>query len=137
VRASVFRRAGWVVMLAWATSAVGLGGLPPSSASALPPAGSIESADAGATCSASLPAGSVVGMVATADGGGYYLVASDGGVFAFGDATFQGSTGSIALNQPIVGMAVDGATGGYWLLASDGGSSPSTRPSTDPPVRWS
>jgi hypothetical protein len=29
--------------------------------------------------------------VATVDGGGYGLVASDGGIFAFGDATFQGS----------------------------------------------
>ena len=36
---------------------------------------------------------------------GYWLVASDGGVFAFGSAGFYGSTGSIHLNQPIVGMA--------------------------------
>jgi hypothetical protein len=47
----------------------------------------------------------VVGMAATPDGGGYWLVASDGGVFAFGDATFEGSTGSLALNKPVVGMA--------------------------------
>jgi hypothetical protein len=33
------------------------------------------------------------------------MVASDGGVFAFGDARFLGSTGSVRLNQPIVGMA--------------------------------
>jgi hypothetical protein len=32
------------------------------------------------------------------------LVASDGGVFSYGDAVFDGSTGSITLNQPIVGM---------------------------------
>ena len=52
---------------------------------------------------------------------GYWLVASDGGIFSYGDATFYGSTGSIHLNRPIVGMAptVDGA--GYWLVASDGG----------------
>ena len=31
---------------------------------------------------------------------GYWLVASDGGIFAFGDAGFYGSTGGIALNQP-------------------------------------
>jgi hypothetical protein len=37
---------------------------------------------------------------------GYWLVATDGGIFAFGDAVFHGSTGDIALNQPIVGMAV-------------------------------
>ena len=28
------------------------------------------------------------------DEGGYWLLASDGGVFAFGDATFHGSTAS-------------------------------------------
>ena len=38
-------------------------------------------------------------------GHGYWLVASDGGIFSFGDAAFHGSTGAIALNQPIVGMA--------------------------------
>ena len=46
---------------------------------------------------------------------------SDGGIFTFGDAQFQGSTGSIHLNKPVVGMTVDPATGGYWLVASDGG----------------
>ena len=63
----------------------------------------------------------LVGMATTADGGGYWLVASDGGVFAYGDAAFHGSTGDLVLTQPIVGMAGDPATGGYWLVASDGG----------------
>ncbi len=53
--------------------------------------------------------------------GGYWLVAADGGIFSFGDAAFQGSTGSIILNRPIVEMAADNATGGYWFVASDGG----------------
>ena len=35
----------------------------------------------------------IVGMAATVDGGGYWLVASDGGMFSFGDAAFDGSTG--------------------------------------------
>ncbi len=35
----------------------------------------------------------IVGMAATPDGGGYWLVASDGGIFAFGDAPFWGSAG--------------------------------------------
>jgi hypothetical protein len=48
----------------------------------------------------------VVGMAATPDGGGYWLVASDGGIFSFGDAPFLGSTGGITLNQPITAMAV-------------------------------
>jgi hypothetical protein len=49
------------------------------------------------------------------------LVATDGGIFSYGDAAFYGSTGSMVLNKPIVGMAADPATGGYWLVASDGG----------------
>src|SRR5689334_12193963 len=36
----------------------------------------------------------VVGMAATPDGRGYWLVASDGGIFTFGDAPFYGSTGA-------------------------------------------
>ncbi len=32
-------------------------------------------------------------------------MASDGGIFAYGDATFYGSTGGTALNKPIVGVA--------------------------------
>ena len=63
----------------------------------------------------------VVGMASTADGGGYWMVASDGGIFAFGDADFFGSTGAIALNRPIVGMASTPDSRGYWLVASDGG----------------
>ncbi|MDA8340662.1 MAG: hypothetical protein M0007_00310, partial [Actinomycetota bacterium] len=47
----------------------------------------------------------IVGMAATPDGHGYWLVASDGGVFSFGDATFLGSMGAKHLNAPIVGMA--------------------------------
>ena len=51
---------------------------------------------------------------------GYLTVASDGGIFAFGQ-DFCGSTGAIALNKPVVGMAAVPGGGGYWLVASDGG----------------
>src|SRR5688500_17525766 len=40
----------------------------------------------------------VVAMASTPDGQGYWLVASDGGIFAFGNAGFHGSTGGIRLN---------------------------------------
>ena len=60
-------------------------------------------------------------MAATTDGRGYWFVASDGGIFAFGDAAFHGSAGATALNAPVVGMAADAATGGYWLVGADGG----------------
>jgi hypothetical protein len=64
---------------------------------------------------------SIVGMVATPDGGGYWEVASDGGIFNFGNAGFHGSMGGSSLNRPIVGMAVMPDGGGYWEVASDGG----------------
>ncbi|EQD80481.1 hypothetical protein B1A_00847 [mine drainage metagenome] len=38
----------------------------------------------------------VVGMAATPDGKGYWMVAADGGIFSFGDAAFYGSTGAIS-----------------------------------------
>ena len=47
-------------------------------------------------------------------------MASDGGIFTFGDAAFYGSTG-LHLNEPMVGMAATPEDGGYWLVASDGG----------------
>jgi N-acetylmuramoyl-L-alanine amidase len=67
------------------------------------------------------PNAPVVGMAATPDGGGYWLVASDGGIFTFGDAGFYGSHGGSHLNRPIVGMAATPDGKGYWLVASDGG----------------
>jgi len=71
----------------------------------------------------------IVGAAATQTGEGYYLVASDGGIFTFGDATYHGSHGGTPLNKPIVGMAGhlsttafgDGGIDGYWEVASDGG----------------
>jgi hypothetical protein len=63
----------------------------------------------------------VVGMDATPTGDGYLLAASDGGVFAFGDARYRGSMGGMRLNQPIVDIASTPTGRGYWLVASDGG----------------
>ena len=59
------------------------------------------------------------------------LVASDGGIFNYGDGTFQGSAGSLKLNKPVVGMSVP-TSGGYYLVAGDGGifSYPPRCPST-------
>jgi predicted metalloprotease len=52
---------------------------------------------------------------------GYGFVASDGGVFTYGDAKFAGSEGGTHLNSPVVGMAAAPSGNGYWLVASDGG----------------
>jgi len=57
---------------------------------------------------------------------GYWLVASDGGLFPFGAAASHsyGSTGNVHLNEPIVGMVPTASNNGYWLVASDGGIFP-------------
>ena len=44
---------------------------------------------------------------------------SDGGVFAFGDAQFYGSTGNLALNKPIVGITATPDGHGYWLVVAE------------------
>jgi hypothetical protein len=63
----------------------------------------------------------IVGMATTPDYGGYWMVASDGGIFAYGDAPFDGSMGGRPLTKPIVGIAATPDGNGYWLVASDGG----------------
>ena len=62
-----------------------------------------------------------VGIAVTPSAEGYWLAASDGGIFAFGDARFLGSTGAIRLNQPVVALAATPTGAGYWLVAADGG----------------
>ena len=54
-------------------------------------------------------------------GTGYWLAASDGGIFPFGDAPGYGTLGNIVLNKPIVSIAAPPDGGGYWMAASDGG----------------
>ncbi len=51
---------------------------------------------------------------------GYFEVAADGGVFAFG-APFAGSMAGHTLAAPMVAMGTDRRTGGYWLAGADGG----------------
>jgi hypothetical protein len=67
------------------------------------------------------PLAPFVGMAATPNGNGYWEVASDGGVFTFGGATFHGSMGGRHLNAAVVGMAATPDGGGYWLVGADGG----------------
>jgi len=75
------------------------------------------------SASAGLARAQAVGTIidTVAKGQSYWFVARDGGIFAFGDAKFFGSTGSIKLNQPIVGMATTPDGQGYWFVAQDGG----------------
>ncbi|MDA8358487.1 MAG: hypothetical protein M0Z95_19845 [Actinomycetota bacterium] len=53
--------------------------------------------------------------------GGYWEIASDGGIFSFGAAQFAGSMGGQPLNKPVVGGAATPSSNGYWEVASDGG----------------
>ncbi len=53
--------------------------------------------------------------------GGYWVNATDGGVFSFGNAQFWGSTGNMVLNKPVVGIAATHDAQGYWEVATDGG----------------
>ena len=58
-------------------------------------------------------------LLATAPASG--VVNSDGSLYTYGDAAFEGSVGGLALNRPIVAMASTPDGGGYWFVASDGG----------------
>jgi hypothetical protein len=75
-------------------------------------------------------------MASTSDGQGYWLVASDGGVFTFGDAQFYGSTGGMVLNKPVVGMAAtsDGRATGW--SPPTAACSPSATPSSSGAWAW-
>jgi ribosomal protein L24E len=64
--------------------------------------------------------GPVLDSVPRPDGRGYYMVASDGGVFAF-NAPFHGSMGATPLNAPVQSLSPTPDGAGYWLVASDGG----------------
>jgi hypothetical protein len=49
----------------------------------------------------------VVGIAATPDGKGYWLVGADGGVTAFEHEDFLGSMSGAFMSQPAVGMAAN------------------------------
>jgi ribosomal protein L24E len=65
--------------------------------------------------------GPVLDSIPSASGNGYYMVASDGGIFTFGDAAYKGSMGDKKLNAPVQSLVPDADGSGYWLVASDGG----------------
>jgi hypothetical protein len=63
----------------------------------------------------------IVGMVPSHDGGGYFMVASDGGVFAFGDAFFAGSCPGIGgCSGSAVAVMPDASGNGYWIVTNTG-----------------
>ncbi len=47
----------------------------------------------------------VIGIAPDPSGSGYWLTASDGGVFALGGASFLGSMGGRSLNAPVFAIS--------------------------------
>ena len=63
----------------------------------------------------------VVGVVATTDGKGYYVLRADGAVDAYGVPSYGSlAAGSLPTGVTATGIALDSATGGYWVVASNG-----------------
>ena len=80
------------------------------------------------------PVPDIVGIAATPDGKGYWLVDRYGCVYSFGDATFYGDPAKLnpalpaggsnsvePLAAPVVGIAATPDGKGYWEVAADGG----------------
>ena len=61
----------------------------------------------------------VVALAAVPGGGGYWEVASDGGIFAFGKATFYGS-GTMLSPKPVTAIVPTADGGGYWVVSANG-----------------
>ena len=63
----------------------------------------------------------IVGMVPSSTHQGYFMVGADGGVFAFGDAKFNGSCPSIGgCSGAAVAVMPDSTGNGYWLVTTTG-----------------
>ena len=69
-------------------------------------------------------------MAATPGGGGYWLVARDGGIFTYGDAPFSGSAGSLALDAPDRGHG----GGSRRRLLAGGASTAGSSATAAPPI---
>ena len=68
----------------------------------------------------SIPGAAPAPVSVTPTRNGYWLLASDGGVFAFGDAPFFGSLGGVRLSSPVVAMVATPSGNGYWMVTADG-----------------
>ncbi len=60
-----------------------------------------------------------MGIAAAPNGKGYWLVASDGGIFAFGAATYYGAQPSL-VPQPVKALVVTPGGDGYWVISANG-----------------
>ncbi len=62
-----------------------------------------------------------VGIAGAGSNDGYWMAASDGGVFTQGNTSFLGSMGGQSLAAPVDGIVSEPAGSGYWLVSEDGG----------------
>ena len=62
----------------------------------------------------------IIGMMPGPGGHGYFLVASDGGMFSYGDTNFYGSLGGVPIKHPIVAAATTPSDDGYWMTDGTG-----------------
>jgi len=62
----------------------------------------------------------VVGLAATPDGAGYWLVSADGGVYSFGDAGFFGAGATAHVAGPVIGLTSSPSGEGYWMQTAQG-----------------
>jgi hypothetical protein len=72
-------------------------------------------------------------MAAHPGGRGYWLVAADGGLFAFGSVGFFGSAGGVRHGKRVVGMSATPTGNGYWMVAQRT-PPPPPPPSLPPPA---
>jgi cell wall-associated NlpC family hydrolase len=92
------------------------------------------SSPAGSSPAGSSPAGSspagwssgspIVDMAPTPDGLGYWLLAADGSVSSFGDATYAGSAPVRAGGDPAEKLVPGPSDDGYWVVDQDGTATP-------------
>jgi len=61
-----------------------------------------------------------IGIAASGSTTGYWIAASDGGVFAQGTAVFHGSIAATAITTQVVSISPTQDRGGYYLVGSDG-----------------
>jgi hypothetical protein len=76
----------------------------------------------GPTFNAPSPTPTAVSMVRTSDGKGYWLLSSQGAIYAYGDAQYYGgaNTGDLTGGETAVGMAATPSGNGYWILSNTG-----------------
>jgi len=85
---------------------------------------SASSSPAGPSPASPSPASPIVDMAPTPDGLGYWLLAADGTVYSFGDATYAGSAPVPAGGDPAEKIVPGPSSGGYWVVDQDGTATP-------------